>query len=195
MISAIVLAAGYSTRMGQLKALLDWGGESLVSYQVRQLREAGVDEVIVVLGHRSDEIRRTMKDVDCRVMVNPRAMMGRSGSLRIGAKAVSRDADAIVVINVDQPRPAAFLKPLIAAFDPAKAGVRPVRGGKHGHPVVLAGRLRGELMQVDEEHEGMLAVIREHASEIADIETDDLLHLDMNTPEEYAAAKSRFGLK
>ncbi|MYK25863.1 MAG: NTP transferase domain-containing protein, partial [Dehalococcoidia bacterium] len=50
MISSILLAAGMSTRMGQPKALLDWGGEPLICYQIRQLQEAGVDEVVVVLG-------------------------------------------------------------------------------------------------------------------------------------------------
>lgn len=49
-----------------LKALLDWGGMPLICYQVRQLREAGTDEVIVVLGHRSDEINRRMWRENCR---------------------------------------------------------------------------------------------------------------------------------
>ncbi len=39
MISGIILAAGMSTRMGEPKALLDWGGEALVCYQVRQLQD------------------------------------------------------------------------------------------------------------------------------------------------------------
>ncbi|MBK7725004.1 MAG: NTP transferase domain-containing protein [Dehalococcoidia bacterium] len=58
MISGIILAAGTSTRMGRPKALLDWGGQPLVCYQVRQLQEAGCDEVIVVLGHKADNISR-----------------------------------------------------------------------------------------------------------------------------------------
>src|SRR5437660_3614492 len=101
MISSIVLAAGMSNRMGEPKALLDWGGEELVNWQVRQLKEAGVDEVIVVIGHMADPIRRRMKRADCRVMLNPRYQMGRAGSLRIGAKAVNRDTEAILIINVD----------------------------------------------------------------------------------------------
>ena len=50
MISSILLAAGMSTRMGEPKALLDWGGEPLIRYQIRQIQEAGVDEVALVLG-------------------------------------------------------------------------------------------------------------------------------------------------
>lgn len=195
MISSIVLAAGLSTRMGRSKALLDWGGQPLVAYHVQQLRGAGADEVIVVLGHRADEVHRAMKDLPCRVMVNAQYQMGRAGSLRIGAKAASRDTDGILVTNIDQPRPAAFLKQLIAAFNPDRDGARPVHNGRHGHPVIVSGRLREELMHVDEATEGMLTVIRSHAAEMDDVEMSDLLDLDINTPEDYAAGRRRFGFE
>ena len=55
--SAILLAAGVSRRMGTLKALLDWRGRPLIIHQIVALREAGADEVIVVLGHRADELQ------------------------------------------------------------------------------------------------------------------------------------------
>ncbi|OAI44574.1 hypothetical protein AYO38_00325 [bacterium SCGC AG-212-C10] len=194
MISSILLAAGMSTRMGQPKALLDWGGEPLVAYQVRQLREAGVDEVIVVLGHRADDIFRKMKGLPCRTMLNPLFFQGRAGSLRIGAKAVNRDADAIVVMNVDQPRTAEFLRDLIAAHKAGSAATRPAVDGKHGHPVVVAGALRTEMMAATDEAEGLNGVLKAHAGELADFPSDDRSFLDMNTPAEYEAAKGRFGL-
>lgn len=196
MISSIVLAAGQSTRMGgNPKALLDWDGEPLVSYQVRQLVEAGVDEVIVVLGYRADEVRRKLSGMQCRVMVNARYFAGRAGSLRIGAKAVNRDADAIVVLNVDQPRPAEFIRELIEAHDPAKAATRPAKDGEHGHPVIVSGRLRAELMEATDEDQGLRGVLQRHADEIADIPvTDPRATIDVNTEEEYAAARASFGL-
>lgn len=194
MISSIVLAAGMSTRMGEPKALLDWGGEPLICYQVRQLREAGCEEVIVVLGHRADDIQRKMRTADCRVMLNARFFAGRAGSLRIGAKAVNRDAEAIVIINVDQPRPASFIRSLIQAHTPSASATRPVKDGHHGHPVIVAGRLREELMAATDENEGLLGVLRAHASELAEVQTDDLLALDMNTPDDYQAARAKFGL-
>lgn len=195
MLSSILLAAGFSTRMGQPKALLDWGGEPLISYHAHQLREAGCDEVIVVLGHRGDEIQRAMRGLDCRVMLNARFQMGRASSLRLGAKAVSRDADAILITSVDQPRPADFLRSLVAALQPGRAGVRPVYNGHHGHPIVLTGTLREELMTATEESDGLLAIVRAHARELDELTTpDDLLALDINTPDDYQAALRRFGL-
>ena len=194
MISGIILAAGMSTRMGEPKALLDWGGEPLVIYQVRQLQEAGCDEVIVVLGHRADEVSRQMRALTCRTMLNPRYQHGRAGSVRIGAKAANRDADAILVADIDSPRPAEFLRTVIAGHRPESAITRPAWNGIHGHPIVVAGRLREELMAVNDESEGLLAVLRNHASEIGEVDAGELLDLGFNTPDEYQSARRRFGL-
>ena len=196
MLSSIVLAAGFSSRMGRPKALLNWGGDPLIAYHIRQLHEAGADEVIVVLGHRGDEVQRGMRgrSLDCRVMFNSRFQLGRASSLRIGAKAVSRDADAIVITSVDQPRPADFVRNLAVAYQPDRAGIRPVHNGHHGHPIVLAGSLREELMAATEESDGLLAVVRAHETELDELPTnDDLLSLDINTPDDYQAALRRFG--
>jgi len=194
-ISGIILAAGFSSRMGQTKALLDWGGEPLVCYQVRQMEEAGCDEVIVVLGHRADDVSRQMRTLTCRTMLNPRYQHGRAGSVRIGAKAVNRDTDAIVVADIDSPRPASFLKALIEGHRSESAITRPARNGVHGHPIVVAGRLREEMMEVSDATEGLLAVLRAHASEIGEVDAGELLDLGFNTPEEYRAARQRFGLE
>lgn len=194
MISSIVLAAGMSTRMGAPKALLPWDGQPLLAYQVQQLHEAGADEVIVVLGHDADEIHRAIRRSDCRVMLNPRYQMGRAGSLRIGAKAVDRDAESIVIINVDQPRPAAFLHRLIEGRRAPALITLPLFEGRHGHPIVVAGELRGELMEVDEDQQGLLAVVNHHRNELVECPSDDLAMVDVNTPDAYQEARRRFGL-
>lgn len=194
MISAIVLAAGTSSRMGSPKALLDWAGEPLVCYQVRQLREAGCDEVIVVLGHKADDIARCMRALNCRIMLNPRFQHGRAGSLRIGAKAANRDAEAIVVTDVDQPRPAAFIRALLDGRRPGDLITRPVHHGRHGHPVIVDGSLREEMMAATDEAEGLHGVLRAHADRTGDVDAGDLLDLTFNTPEEYEAARRRAGL-
>jgi molybdenum cofactor cytidylyltransferase len=194
MISSIILAAGQSRRMGQPKALLPWGEELLVGYEVRQLREAGADEVIVVLGDHSDDIQRRMKGIDCRVMFNAMHQMGRAGTLRVGARAASRDADAIVIMNVDQPRPADFIRHLLDEHRQGAVATVPVCNGRRGHPVVVAGSLRDDLLRATDETEGLRGVLAEHEANIREVPADDLCELDLNTPDDYQAALRRFGL-
>jgi len=194
MISGIVLSAGLSTRMGEPKALLDWGGEPLISYQVRQLKEAGCDEVVVVLGHRSDAVHRAIRRLPCRVMVNARYQMGRAWSLRLGARAVNRDADMIVVVNVDQPRPAALIRQLLFEHKPESAATRPSHAGHHGHPIVVSGRLRDELLQATDEDEGLRGILRRHAGEIGEVEGGPECLTDLNTPEDYRQAVAAAGV-
>lgn len=194
MISSIILAAGMSTRMGQLKPLLDWGGKPLLAYEIEQLKEAGVGEVVVVLGYHADDVHRKIGSLPARVMLNPLYYQGRAGSLRIGAKAVSRDADVIVIQNVDQPRPADFLRGLLAAHQSNSAATLPTNGGRHGHPVIVSGRLREEMMTASDEEHGLDGVLKAHAGEIAEAACDDTCFVDLNTPDEYQAALQRFGL-
>lgn len=190
MISSIVLAAGLSSRMGSPKALLDWGGMPLLRYHIEQLHEGGVDEVIVVLGYRADEVARQIRHQPCRIMLNPRFHLGRAGALRIGAKAVNRDAESIVILNVDQPRPAAFIRQMLDAH---RAGgmliTHPMHDGHGGHPVIAAGSLRPELMEATDESEGLRAILQRHAQEINTIEAGAICLLDLNTPEEYEKAR------
>lgn len=180
--------------MGSLKPLLDWGGEPLVCYQVRQLQEAGCDEVIVVLGFKSDDVARELRAVSCRIMHNPRFQHGRAGSLRIGAKAANRDSSAILVTDVDTPRPAGFYRAMIEGHNPEKAYTRPVHNGHRGHPVIVSGRLREELMAADDANEGLAGVLRAHVGDSGEVDAGDLLDVGFNTPDEYEAAKRRYGI-
>jgi molybdenum cofactor cytidylyltransferase len=111
-IAALLLAAGESTRMGRLKQLLPWEGEPLVAWQARQLRDAGVDEVVVVLGHAAEEIAPWVPAF-ARAVVNAAYREGRATSLRRGAEALGDEVEAVVILSVDQPRPAWVTRKLI----------------------------------------------------------------------------------
>ena len=180
--------------MGEPKALLPWGGTSLIEYQVRQLSEAGVDEIVVVLGHAADGIRGKMPDI-ARVVVNLQYREGRATSLRAGAGALPDDAGPIIVLNVDQPRPAELLRSLLAAHEAGTSPItRPAFERQHGHPPVLDGALLDELRAVEEASLGLLGVMTAHANDIADIDLgDERVLVSFNTPEEYADAFAKFG--
>ncbi|MCI0890154.1 MAG: nucleotidyltransferase family protein [Chloroflexi bacterium] len=194
MIAAILLAAGESTRMGEPKALLPWGGTSLIEYQVRQLSEAGVDEIVVVLGHAADGIRAKVPDI-ARVVVNLQYREGRATSLRAGAGSLPDNVGPIVVLNVDQPRPAELLRSLLAAHEAGASPItRPAFEERHGHPPVLDGALLDELRAVEEALFGLRGVMTAHANDVIDIDLEDeRVLVSFNTPEEYEEAVAKFG--
>jgi molybdenum cofactor cytidylyltransferase len=181
-IATILLAAGESTRMGQLKALLPWRGTTLLRYCLAELPNP-----IVVLGHRADELAPL---VDGPFVVNERYREGRATSIAAGMAAVPDDADAVLIASVDQPRPRAAIEAILAAH---RGGItRPVHRGEHGRPPLFDRALFDELRAVAEESEGMKSLLRRHA--VHDVEVDDpIVLVNLNTPEEYARAFARFG--
>ena len=189
MTAAILLAAGESTRMGGPKALLPWGGTTLIAYQVGELLGAGVDHLVVVLGHAADEVRPHVP-FQARVVVNEAYRQGRASSLRVGAAALPDDADQIVVLNVDQPRPSQVLRALLAAHREGGSLITvPVAQGRRGHPPVLAGSLLPELREASEGAQGLRGLIASHREAVREVALDSpLVLLDINTPAEYQRA-------
>ena len=173
--------------MGQLKALLPWREATLLQYAERELR-AAVDRTIVVLGHRAGELAPLVGEH----VVNPRYREGRSTSIEAGMRAAPAEADAVLVANVDQPRPASILKALVAAHQGALIS-RPVYGEEHGHPTVFDRALFDELRHLSEETEGMKSVLRRHAEAIRNVPfDDDVVLLNLNQPGDYQSALARF---
>jgi molybdenum cofactor cytidylyltransferase len=194
-IRALLFAAGESRRMGSPKPLLPWRGQPLVAYQVTQLRDAGVDEVVVVTGHAAAEVGPIAEAAGGRVVENPDYQSGRASSIRAGALALSDDTLAVVTLNVDQPRPAALIRQVLDAHRSSGAMITtPEHDGRRGHPVLFDGSLLPELRAVQEETEGLRAVVRRHSGrrQITPI-ADPIIHLEFNTPEEYAAAMAAMG--
>jgi molybdenum cofactor cytidylyltransferase len=193
-VSALLLAAGLSERMGRPKPLLPWGDHTLVVWQVEQLIAAGVDDVVVVVGHEAAAVERALTTTSARVVPNPAYREGRATSLRRGAEALPDDAAAVVILNVDQPRPSWLTRRVLAAWREVGAlVVQPRHAGHGGHPIVLAGALIPELRAVTEAGLGLRAVTDRHAGETSGVPFDTpLVLLDLNTPAEYEAALVEF---
>ncbi len=180
--------------MGRPKPLLRWGGVTLIEYQVRELRAAGVDDLVVVLGRAAEEVRPRVPQ-GTRVVVNEAYREGRASSLRAGASALAKDADPIVILSVDQPRPRDVTETLLVAHRENAATITvPVAQGRRGHPVVLAGSLLPELREASEESHGLRGIIAAHEEELREAElTSPTVLLDINTPEQYEEALARYG--
>jgi CTP:molybdopterin cytidylyltransferase MocA len=182
--------------MGEPKAVFLWDGQPLIAYQVGELAAAGCRPVVVVLGHEADAIIPFIVHPAAEVVVNPRWAEGRASSLRAGAQAVPDDADAVVVLNVDQPRPRHIIARLAAEHERGGALVtQPEYRGKRAHPVALSAALLPDLRSVTEETLGLRAVLRAHAAETRLVPFDDpVVTVDLNTPGDVRAARALLGL-
>jgi molybdenum cofactor cytidylyltransferase len=194
-VSAILLAAGESTRMGKQKALLAWDGVPLIDYQLQQL--SGVEEIrqiIVVTGNRPDAIVAAAKQHP-RVQVahNAAYVTGKVSSIKTGLAAVSSEAEAILLLGVDQPRPANVLRTIVQRHIAEGAMISvPVRAGRRGHPVLFARALLPELSAIAEETQGIRAVLERHNADVIEVEFDDpVVHADLNRPEDLRGGGSR----
>ena len=177
--------------MGRLKALLPWRGAMLIEYQVNALLEAGVSEVVVVLGYRAETLRPLVERFpQARAVLNLRYRTGKSSSVRAGLRHVDPDADAILVLAVDQPRSAELVRRVIAAHAELGAPITyPAYRRKGGHPIVFSRAVLPEMMRIRESRQGLREVVNCHRAEVAKVEIDDAdVLLDLNRPEEYERA-------
>ena len=189
---AILLAAGESSRMGQLKALLPWRGATLLEHQLRSLLDAGVEQVIVVLGHDADRLKPIVEAVDgASWTLNEDYLQGKTTSLKAGVAALAgQQLSGVLLLNVDQPRNAGTVRTLLERHQASSFRITiPTHGGKGGHPIFIAAELLPELADIEEETQGLKAVVRRHADATERFEIDDPTVLwDLNTPEEYQQA-------
>ncbi len=114
-IAGILLAAGSATRMGRNKLLLDLEGEPLVRRAARRALEAGLDPLLVVVGHEADRVREALSGLPCRFVPNPGWTEGQGTSLAAGAAAVPDEVEAAVVILADMPLVTADMIRAVAA--------------------------------------------------------------------------------
>ncbi len=191
-IAAVVLAAGRSERMGTPKPLLDWGGRPLVAHQVAALAAvAPIDEIVVVIGHASDDVERALASTPARPVPNPDYARGRATSVAVGVRALESDPAGIVIASVDQPLTARLIASLVAAWREAPDKIaRPTHGRTPGHPLIFPAALRAELESVSDSASGLHAVVHQDAGRVVNVELpypETLLNL--NTRDDYEDAR------
>ena len=192
---AILLAAGESSRMGESKALLDWFGRPLVIAQAESLLMGGVDEVIVVTGAYAHEVKEAADDVaGVKVVHNPGYLEGKTTSIKAGICALSDDCAGIVLLAVDQPRPAWVVSRVLDShLDTGALITSPRYDGHGGHPLAFHPDLKRELSLISEEREGVREVMRKYEDELNGVPFDSsVVRLDINTPEQYHSAIEQY---
>jgi len=146
-ISAIVLAAGTSSRFSKTKQLLELEGKPLAQHAIDAAVAAGVDEVVVVLGHDADSVRAAIVVPPIgKVVGNPRFREGQSTSVRAGLAACDPESEGAVVLMADQPRVAPeHVMLLIEGFRQERRPITRLRYRDGPGPALLAREIWGEV--------------------------------------------------
>lgn len=183
-VAVAVLAAGSSSRMGagRHKLLARFGGMPLIRRAALAALDGGGVPVIVVLGHRADELRAPIADLPAIVVFNPRFGDGLSSSLRAAVARVPAGVDGLLVHLADMPAiTAADLKRLIGAFD-GNAVVCATHGGRRGNPVILPRALFAAIEGLAGDV-GARQLIADSGLPVVDVDLGPAAALDVDTPE------------
>ncbi len=187
MVSAILLAAGESKRMGRLKQLLPLGKTTMVEQTIDNLLNSKVNEVIVVLGHEAEEIIKKIATKPVKIEVNPIYHQGMSTSIIAGLKLVDDGARAVMLALADQPFiDSQTINRLIDEFcDHNKGIVIPTYQSRRGHPIIFAIKYKEELSSLKGDIGGR-QIMERHPDDVLEVAVASPgINIDIDTTDDY----------
>jgi molybdenum cofactor cytidylyltransferase len=154
--AAVLLAAGAGSRMGHRpKCLLERDGQALIRRTAQCLLDAGIQELVVVLGHYAQEIAPALAGLTVTVVINPHPEQGIISSQRLGLQSLSASCDAVVMCLADQPLiETQNITDLLQAFTQRPINtdlVFPQVQGQPGNPVALSAAVRAAVLQANDD--------------------------------------------
>jgi molybdenum cofactor cytidylyltransferase len=186
-ISAVLLAAGESSRMGEPKQLLPFGRSTFVEQAVDTLLGSAVAEVIVVVGHRAEAVVERIGSRPVKIAQNPDYKQGMSTSIIAGLKLVTPEAGAVMIALSDQPLlNSRTIDKLIDGFLSGDKGIAiPTCRGIRGHPIILTPKYEEELMAVKGDIGGR-QIVSAHPEDVLEVDVaSEGVVVDINTRDDY----------
>jgi len=175
MIAGLILAAGESSRMGIPKATLTWRGRTFLELIVQTLREGGLERMVVVLGHKAENIQRQVEIEPAQVVINPDYRSGQTSSLQVGLQALMADElEAVLLCLVDHPAVSGeTVRRIVAAFRQCGAPVVvPTYQDRRGHPILVGRQVFDELLGLSC-NAGADSVVRKYRAQTRFVEVED----------------------
>jgi molybdenum cofactor cytidylyltransferase len=196
-VSAILLAAGASKRMGTVNKLtLAVDGVPLLRRTAQVLLQAALNEIVVVLGHESGTARALLSDLPLQLVENPHYAEGQMTSVHCGMQALRKPCDGVMVCLSDQPLLESLdVDTLIRAFlgGCPRSVLVPTYQGRRGNPIVLAHRHREAILAGDR-NLGCKRLIEKHPDLVWTFPMDnDHCVFDLDTPEDYTRLLAKPG--
>ena len=194
-ISGIILAAGLSTRMGEPKQLLPFGGSTIIETVIDNLLGSKLSEVIVVVGHEAEKIQAHIQHKPVKIVFNPNYQEGMLTSAQHGVGSISASADAFAMTLVDLPLITPDLVDMVIdAYVQAEGGIAvPSYNYRRGHPVIFDRPYADDILGLDRDSGGVRSLFKRYADDIhyVTVDTDRILtDIDYRTDYEEALQKS-----
>ncbi|WP_264739155.1 NTP transferase domain-containing protein [Cytobacillus firmus] len=192
--TAILLAAGQSSRMGTLKGLLPWNGMTLFEHQLNTLRKSVFTEIVVVLGFEAEKFLSIAKKYSAKLIINEEFKDGKCSSIIAGVKASDTLSETILITSVDQPLHSVTINKLAGNLRKSRCLIAvPSHQRKRGHPILFSSRLRSELLSIKEEKMGLRHVIQQHEKLLLEVPVEnEQIHLNLNHQEDYKIALKKY---
>jgi molybdenum cofactor cytidylyltransferase len=186
-VSAILLGAGESKRMGANKLALPWGKKTVFEHCLDTLLRSDVSEVVVVLGKKTKDMRCQLEKTGAKVVLNPFYRKGMSTSIRKGIRAIDPGSEGILIALGDQPfLKTATINALVRAFTSRKHTIIvPSFQGQKGHPVIFHRKYEKELLRLKGEG-GAKSIIERHPGDVRVVRvTSGGVVKDIDTRDDY----------
>jgi xanthine/CO dehydrogenase XdhC/CoxF family maturation factor/CTP:molybdopterin cytidylyltransferase MocA len=187
LISAVILAAGESKRMGKPKLLLPYGDKTIIETVIQNAINSEIKNIIVVLGAEKDKIRNQISNYPVIITENPDYLNGMLSSVQCGLRTLPGDTDSVILLLGDQPMISGLVIDQLAdTYRHTDKGILiAYHKGKRGHPILFKIKYKKEIEELSVEN-SLHDFTRKFASDILEVETEtpDILR-DIDTPEDY----------
>ncbi len=192
-ITAVILSAGLSSRMGRFKPLLPLGNKPTIRRVVELFQAGGIDDILVVAGHRAADVCRAVESLNVHRVTNPEYQEGMFTSVLTGIRALPDRCRAFYIHPVDIPlvRPRTVQRLTEALTDHPAGVLYPTFDGRRGHPTLIRTRLIPFIMQWPGTG-GLKACLQRHEADAVELPViDEAILLDLDTPGDYERMLAR----
>jgi len=188
MISAIVLAAGEGSRFGGTKQLAQVRGRPLAQHAIDAATEAGVDEVIVVLGHDAERVRQGLRLGAARWVVNPAYAGGMASSLATGLAHADPGSEGAVILLADQPGiTAQHVRALLEAFSARRSPIVRLAFRSGPGPALISRELWPDVSRLEGDT-GARALIERRPELVEQVDVGGDAPVDVDVPDDLGRA-------
>ncbi len=194
-IAAVILAAGFSSRMeGLFKPMLPLGGSTVLAHVIRTFQTCGIRDIRVIAGHGVEQVKPATHMLDATVVMNPLYQSGMFSSVLAGLRTLDDTIQGFFVLPVDIPlvRPDTVRRMLESFRESSDLLLYPVFQGLQGHPPLISCKCLKKILAWQGQ-EGLKGALMQFRKEASDIEVpDEGILTDMDTRDDYDKIKDRF---